>query len=39
MSARASRVETIDTDHSPFLSTPERFVELLCDVASGARQD
>jgi pimeloyl-ACP methyl ester carboxylesterase len=34
MSARAERVEAIDTDHSPFLSTPERFVELLCDVAA-----
>jgi len=29
MASRAGRVESIDTDHSPFASRPEEFCELL----------
>jgi pimeloyl-ACP methyl ester carboxylesterase len=35
MSTRAGRVVTFDTDHSPFLSTPEPFVDLLDGIARG----
>ena len=35
MATRAGEVVTFDTDHSPFLSQPVRFVELLDRVAPG----
>jgi pimeloyl-ACP methyl ester carboxylesterase len=33
MSARAGEVVTFDTDHSPFMSSPEQFVDLLDSLA------
>jgi hypothetical protein len=42
MSTRAGRVVTFDTDHSPFMSTPGPFVQLLDEIAgqpSASRTD
>jgi pimeloyl-ACP methyl ester carboxylesterase len=36
MSARAGEVVTFDTDHSPFMSMPERFVDLLDSLVDKA---
>jgi pimeloyl-ACP methyl ester carboxylesterase len=36
MSTRAGEVVTLDTDHSPFVSLPDRFVDLLDDIACRA---
>lgn len=36
MSTRASEVVALDTDHSPFLSQPERFADLLDGIARKA---
>ena len=36
MSARAGEVVTFDTDHSPFMSMPERFVDLLDGLVDKA---
>jgi pimeloyl-ACP methyl ester carboxylesterase len=36
MSTRAGEVVTLDTDHSPFMSLPDRFADLLDDVACRA---
>jgi pimeloyl-ACP methyl ester carboxylesterase len=36
MSTRAGEVVTLDTDHSPFMSLPDRFADLLDDIASRA---
>jgi len=36
MSTRAGEVVTLDTDHSPFMSLPDRFVDLLDDIACRA---
>jgi pimeloyl-ACP methyl ester carboxylesterase len=36
MSTRAGEVVTFDTDHSPFMSLPERFVDLLDSLANKA---
>jgi pimeloyl-ACP methyl ester carboxylesterase len=33
MAKKAGRVESIDTDHSPFVSRPEEFGEILESVA------
>jgi pimeloyl-ACP methyl ester carboxylesterase len=35
MAKRAGRVESIDTDHSPFVSRPEEFYEILLSIAGG----
>jgi hypothetical protein len=35
MSTRAGRVVTFDTDHSPFLSTPGPFADVLDGIAGG----
>ncbi|MEZ5372959.1 MAG: alpha/beta fold hydrolase [Microthrixaceae bacterium] len=35
MCTRAGTVVAFDTDHSPFMSTPDPFVDVLDDVASG----
>src|SRR5262245_51447011 len=35
MSTRAGRVIVYETDHSPFLSTPERFVDDLDQIAAA----
>ena len=35
MATRAGEVVIFDTDHSPFLSEPSRFVDLLDRVAAG----
>jgi pimeloyl-ACP methyl ester carboxylesterase len=35
MAKRAGRVETIDTDHSPFLSRPEEFCRILVSIAGS----
>jgi pimeloyl-ACP methyl ester carboxylesterase len=32
-----TRIHTLETSHSPFVSQPERFVELLADIARGGR--
>ena len=37
MSSRAGRVIVFDTDHSPFMSAPEAFVDLLDDLARPER--
>jgi hypothetical protein len=36
MSTRAGEVVTLDTDHSPFMSLPEQFVDLLDGIAGKA---
>ena len=36
MSTRAGDVVTLDTDHSPFMSMPERFADLVDGIADGA---
>jgi hypothetical protein len=36
MSTRAGEVVTLDTDHSPFMSLPEQFVDLLDGIADEA---
>jgi pimeloyl-ACP methyl ester carboxylesterase len=36
MSTRAGEVVTLDTDHSPFMSLPEQFVDLLDGIAGEA---
>jgi hypothetical protein len=36
MSTRAGAVVTLDTDHSPFMSMPEQFAELLDGIACEA---
>jgi pimeloyl-ACP methyl ester carboxylesterase len=36
MSARAGEVVTLDTDHSPFMSLPEQFADLLDGIADKA---
>jgi len=36
MSARADEVVTLDTDHSPFMSLPEQFADLLHGIADNA---
>jgi pimeloyl-ACP methyl ester carboxylesterase len=36
MSTRAREVVTLDTDHSPFMSSPEQFVDLLDGIADKA---
>jgi hypothetical protein len=36
MSARADEVVTLDTDHSPFMSLPEQFADLLHGIADKA---
>ena len=36
MSARAGEVVTLDTDHSPFMSSPEAFADLLDGIADKA---
>jgi pimeloyl-ACP methyl ester carboxylesterase len=36
MSTRAREVVTLDTDHSPFMSLPEQFVDLLDGIADKA---
>jgi pimeloyl-ACP methyl ester carboxylesterase len=36
MSTRAGEVVTLDTDHSPFMSLPEQFVDLLDGIADHA---
>jgi pimeloyl-ACP methyl ester carboxylesterase len=37
MSTRAGEVVTLDTDHSPFMSSPEQFAELLDGIANKAK--
>jgi pimeloyl-ACP methyl ester carboxylesterase len=39
MSTRAGRVVTLDTDHSPFMSLPEQFADLLDGIAANAHED
>ncbi len=39
MSTRAGDVVTLDTDHSPFMSTPEQFADLLDGIADTANAD
>jgi hypothetical protein len=36
MSTRAGEVVTLDTDHSPFMSSPEQFAELMDGFANKA---
>jgi hypothetical protein len=36
MSTRAGEVVTLDTDHTPFMSVPEQFVDLLEGIADKA---
>jgi hypothetical protein len=36
MATRAGEVVSFDTDHSPFMSLPERFVDLLDSLADKA---
>jgi hypothetical protein len=36
MSTRAGEVVTLDTDHSPFMSSPEQFADLLDGIADKA---
>jgi hypothetical protein len=36
MSTRAGDVVTLDTDHSPFMSSPEQFADLLDGIANKA---
>lgn len=38
MSTRAGEVVTLDTDHSPFMSSPEPFAELLDGIAASANE-
>jgi pimeloyl-ACP methyl ester carboxylesterase len=37
MSTRAATVVSFDTDHSPLMSTPDRLVDLLDQIATGPR--
>jgi pimeloyl-ACP methyl ester carboxylesterase len=39
MSTRAGEVVTLDTDHSPFMSMPEQFADLLDGIADNADED
>jgi pimeloyl-ACP methyl ester carboxylesterase len=39
MSTRAGEVVTLDTDHSPFMSMPEQFADLLDGIADKANED
>jgi hypothetical protein len=39
MSTRAGEVVTLDTDHSPFMSLPEQFADLLDRIAGNANED
>jgi hypothetical protein len=39
MSTRAGEVVTLDTDHSPFMSLPEQFADLLDRIADNANED
>jgi pimeloyl-ACP methyl ester carboxylesterase len=39
MSTRAGEVVTLDTDHSPFMSLPEQFADLLDGVAASVNED
>jgi pimeloyl-ACP methyl ester carboxylesterase len=39
MSTRAEEVVTLDTDHSPFMSSPEAFADLLDGIANNANDD
>jgi pimeloyl-ACP methyl ester carboxylesterase len=39
MSTRAGGVVTLDTDHSPFMSMPEQFADLLDGIADNADAD
>lgn len=39
MSTRAGEVVTLDTDHSPFMSMPELFADLLDGIAHNADED
>jgi pimeloyl-ACP methyl ester carboxylesterase len=39
MSTRAGEVVTLDTDHSPFMSLPEQFADLLDGIAASANED
>jgi pimeloyl-ACP methyl ester carboxylesterase len=39
MSTRAGEVVTLDTDHSPFMSMPEQFADLLDGIAGDANAD
>jgi hypothetical protein len=36
MATKAGRVESIDTDHSPFASRPEEFYGILAGVAGDS---
>jgi len=36
MSARARRVHSLDTDHSPFMSTPDELLDILVRVAGDS---
>ena len=38
MSTRAGEVVTLDTDHSPFMSLPEQFADLLDGIATSANE-
>jgi pimeloyl-ACP methyl ester carboxylesterase len=39
MSTRAGEVVTLDTDHSPFMSLPEQFADLLDAIAASANEN
>jgi Alpha/beta hydrolase family len=39
MSTRAGEVVTLETDHSPFMSLPEQFADLLDRIADNANED
>jgi pimeloyl-ACP methyl ester carboxylesterase len=39
MSTRAGEVVTLDTDHSPFMSLPDQFADLLDRIADNANED